>query len=63
MSSEVVMSKAFFAQGFYVYQFRELPEAIVDVLDRHFVQVEEDLRSKLERLLPTFKPNLILVKK
>ena len=55
--------KAFFAQGIYLYQFRELPEAIIDVLDRHFVQVEEDLRSKLDSLLPTFKPNLILVKK
>jgi hypothetical protein len=56
-------AKAFFAQGIYVYQFRELSEAIIEVLDRHFVQVEEDLRSKLDSLLPTFKPNLILVKK
>jgi hypothetical protein len=55
--------KAFFAQGIYVYQLRELPDAIIDVLDRHFVQVEEDLRSKLDSLLPTFKPKLILVKK
>jgi len=42
----------------YVYQFRELPEAIIEVLDRHFVQVEEDLRSKLDSLLPTFTPTL-----
>ena len=55
--------KAFFAQGIYVYQFRELPEAIIDILDRHFVQVEGDLRTKLDSLLPTSKPNLILVKK
>jgi len=41
----------------------ELPEEIIEVFDRHFVQVKEDLRSKLDSLLPTFKPNLILVKK
>ena len=55
--------KAFFAQGIYLYQFDELPEPIIEVLDRHFVQVEEDLRSKLDSLLPTLKPKLILVKK
>jgi len=55
--------KAFLAQGIYVYRLGELPEAIIDVLDRHFVQVEEDLRSKLDSLLPMFKPKLILVKK
>jgi hypothetical protein len=55
--------KAFFAQGIYVYQFGELPEAIIEVLDRHFVQVEDDLRRKLDSLLPTLKPKLILVKK
>ena len=55
--------KAFFAQGIYLYQFDELPEAIIEVLDRHFAQVEEDLRSKLDSLLPTLKPKLILVKK
>lgn len=55
--------KAFFAQGIYVYQLRELPEAIIEVLDQHFAQVEQDLRSKLDSLLPTLKPNLILVKK
>jgi hypothetical protein len=55
--------KAFFAQGIYLYQFDELPEAIIEVLDRHFVQVEEDVRRKLDSLLPTFKPKLILVKK
>jgi hypothetical protein len=55
--------KAFFAQGIYLYQFDELPEAIIEVLDRHFVQVEEDLRRKLDSLLPPLKPRLILVKK
>ena len=55
--------KAFFAQGIYLYQFGELPEAIIDVLDRHFIQVEDDLRRKLDSLLPTSKPKLILVKK
>ena len=55
--------KAFFAQGIFVYQFRELPEGIIKVLDQHFVQVEEGLRNKLDSLLPTLKPNLILVKK
>src|SRR5260370_23793755 len=55
--------KAFFSQGIYVYQLRELPEEIIEVLDRHFVQVEEDLRRKLDSLLPTFKPSLILVEK
>jgi hypothetical protein len=55
--------KAFFAQGIYLYKFDELPEAIIEVLDRHFVQVEEDLGRKLDSLLPTFKPKLFLVKK
>ena len=55
--------KAFFAQGIFLYQFDELPEAIIDVLNRHFVQVEEDLRRKLDSLLPPSKPKLILVKK
>ena len=55
--------KAFFAQGIYLYQFDELPEAIIEVLDRHFLQVEEDVRRKLDSLLPTLKPKLILVKK
>jgi hypothetical protein len=55
--------KAFFAQGIYLYQFGELPEAIIEVLDRHFVQVEDDLRRKLDSLLPKSKPKLILVKK
>lgn len=31
--------KAFLAQGIYLYQFGELPEAIIQVLDQHFVQV------------------------
>ena len=55
--------KAFFAQGIYLYQFDELPDAIIEVLDKHFVQVDEDLRRTLDSLLPTFKPKLILVKK
>jgi hypothetical protein len=55
--------KAFFAQGIFLYQFDELPEAIIEVLDRHFAQVEEDLRRKLDSLLPLLKPKLILVKK
>jgi hypothetical protein len=55
--------KAFFAQGIYLYQFDELPETIVEVLDRHFAQVEEDLRRTLDSLLPRLKPKLILVKK
>jgi hypothetical protein len=55
--------KSFFAQGIYVYQFDELPEAIIEVLDRHFAQVEDDLRRKLDSLLPTLKPRLMLVKK
>ena len=55
--------KAFFSQGIYLYQFDELPEAIIEVLARHFVQVEEDLRRKLDSLLPPLKPKLILVKK
>lgn len=55
--------KAFSAQGIYLYRFDELPEAIIEVLDRHFVQVEEDLRRKMDSLPPTLKPKLILVKK
>jgi len=55
--------KALFAQGIYLYQFGELPESIIEVLDRHFVQVEDDLRRKLDSLLPISKPKLILVKK
>jgi hypothetical protein len=55
--------KAFFAQGIYLYQFDELPDAIIEVLDKHFVQVDEDLRRTLDSLLPTFKPKLILLKK
>ena len=55
--------KAFFAQGIYLYQFDELPEPIIEALDRHFVQVEEDLRRKMDSLLPALKPKLILVKK
>jgi hypothetical protein len=39
MTSAVGVSKscvkAFFAQGIYLYQFDELPEAIIEVLDRH----------------------------
>jgi hypothetical protein len=55
--------KAFLSQGIYLYQFDELPEAIIEVLDRHFVQVEEEIRRKIDSLLPALKPKLILVKK
>jgi hypothetical protein len=55
--------EAFFAQGIYRYRFDELPQAVTEVLDRHFVQVEEDLRCKLASLRPTFKPKLVLVKR
>ena len=45
------------------YQFDELPGAIIEVLDKLFIQVEEDLRRTLDSLLPTLKPKLVLVKK
>lgn len=32
--------------GIYLYQFDALPEAVIEVLDKHFLQVEEDLRNK-----------------
>jgi hypothetical protein len=55
--------KAFLAQGAYLYEFQELPAAIVEILDAHFVQVEKDLATKMDSLAPTFKPKLILVKR
>ncbi len=55
--------KAFFAQGAYVYQFEELQEDIIEVLEKHFEQEEKDLRSALNSLLPSSKPKLILVKR
>jgi hypothetical protein len=56
-------AKAFFAQGAYVYEFRELPEAIVEVLDKHFAQDEKELASILDSLLPSSKPRLMLIRK
>jgi len=55
--------KAFLAQGAYVYQFEELQEAIIEVLDKHFAQEEKDLMSALNSLLPSSKPKLILIKR
>ena len=55
--------KAFLAQGAYLYEFQELPAAIVGILDGHFAQVEKDLATKIDSLAPTFKPKLILVKR
>ena len=55
--------KAFLAQGAYLYEFRELPAAIVGILDAHFAQVEKDLATKIDSLAPTLKPKLILVKR
>jgi hypothetical protein len=55
--------KAFLAQGAYLYEFQELPAAIVGVLDAHFAQVEQDLATKIEAITPTFKPKLLLVKR
>ena len=55
--------KAFLAQGAYLYEFQELPAAIVGVLDAHFAQVERDVATKLDSFAPTFKPKLILVKR
>jgi hypothetical protein len=55
--------KAFLAQGAYLYEFQELPAAIVGILDAHFAQVEKDLATKIDSLAPTLKPQLILVKR
>ena len=55
--------KAFLAQGAYLYEFQELPAAIVGILDAHFAQVEKDLATKIDSLAPTLKPKLILVKR
>ena len=55
--------KTFPAQGAYLYEFQELPAAIVGILDAHFAQVEKDLATKIDSLAPTFKPKLILVKR
>ena len=55
--------KAFLAQGAYLYEFQELPAAIVGILDAHFKQVEKDLATKMDSIAPTFKPKLILVKR
>jgi hypothetical protein len=55
--------KAFLAQGAYLYEFQELPAAIVGILDAHFAQVEKDLGTKMDSIAPTFKPRLILVKR
>src|SRR6266851_8893747 len=59
--------KAFLAQGAYLYEFQELPAAIVGVLDAHFAQVGQDLATKIEAiaptLKPTLKPKLLLVKR
>lgn len=55
--------KAFLAQGAYLYDFQELPAAIVVILDAHFKQVEKDLAMKMNSVAPTFKPKLILVKR
>ena len=40
--------KALLAQGVYLYQFQELPGAIVGILDTHFAQVDRDLANKLD---------------
>lgn len=55
--------RAFLAQGAYLYEFQELPVAIVGILDAHFAQVEKDLATKIDSLAPTLKPQLILVKR
>ena len=55
--------KAFLAQGAYLYEFQDLPAAIVEILDAHFAQVEKDLATKMDSLAPTFKPKLILAKR
>ena len=55
--------KTLLVQGVYLYEFQELPAAIVGILDAHFAQVERDVATKLDSLAPTFKPKLILVKR
>ena len=50
-------------QGAYLYEFQELPAAIVGVLDAHFAQVGKDLATKIEAIASTFKPKLRLVKR
>jgi hypothetical protein len=55
--------KAFLAQGAYLYEFLELPAAIVGILDAHFAQVEKNFATKMGSPAPTFKPKLILVKR
>ena len=55
--------KAFLAQGAYLYEFQELPAAIVGVLDAHFAQVGQDLATKIEEIAPRFKPKLLLIKR
>jgi len=55
--------KAFRAQGAYLYEFQELPAAIVGILDAHFAQVGQDLATKIEAIAPAFKPKLLLVKR
>jgi hypothetical protein len=54
--------KAFLAQGAHLYEFQELPAAIVGMLDGHFAQIDKDLMTKMDSLAPTFQPKLILVK-
>jgi hypothetical protein len=56
-------SKAFRAQGTYLYQFDELPPAVVEILDAHFDQVDSDILNKVDSMGDVLKPQLILVKR
>jgi hypothetical protein len=56
-------ARALLSQGAYVYEFDELPAAIVDIMDAHFTAVENNMAKKLDSLLPAIRPRLVLVKK
>lgn len=56
-------SRAFRAQGTYLYQFDELPTTVIEILDAHFDQVEKDILDKVDSMADVLKPQLILVKR
>jgi len=56
--------RTFLYQGVYCYEFGELPDAIVSAIDEHFQNVLEEVRNRMDSLLPKPpKPRLVLVKR
>lgn len=59
--------KAFMAQGAFLFEFTQLPQYIVEVLDAHFEQVPMEIAQKINEKADAMdflsEPQLFLVKR